>query len=109
MIESNNVFYISNFNVIGGVETFIYELARKYKNYDITVLYKTGDDNQIKRLKKYVRVIKYDGQKVKCKKAFFNYETDIINNVEANEYIQLIHALFKTQGLTPRIEPKITK
>lgn len=109
MIESNNVFYISNFNSIGGVETFIYELARKYKDYDITVLYKTGDDNQVERLRKYVRVIKYNGQKVKCKKAFFNYETDIIKNVEADEYIQLIHALFKTQGLTPRIEPKITK
>lgn len=109
MIKSNNIFYVSNFNVIGGVETYIYELARKYKDYDITVVYKTGDEKQLKRLKKYVRVIKYNGEKIKCKKAFFNYETDIINNVEAEEYIQLIHALFKTQGITPRIEPKITK
>ena len=109
MIESNNIFYVSNFNTIGGVETFAYELARKYKDYDITIIYKTGDEKQLKRLKKYVRVIKYNGQQIKCKKAFFNYETDIIKNVEAEEYIQLIHALFKTQGLTPRIEPKITK
>ena len=27
MIESANVFYISNFNVIGGTEQFIYELT----------------------------------------------------------------------------------
>ena len=109
MIKSNNVFYVSNFNTIGGVETYIYELARKYKDYDITVIYKTGDEKQLRRLKKYVRVIKYNGQKIECKRAFFNYETDIINNVEAEEYIQLIHALFKTQGIIPRIEPKITK
>ena len=109
MIESKNIFYISNFNTIGGVETFIYELARKYKDYDITVIYKTGDEKQLKRLKQYVRVKKYNGQNIKCKKAFFNYETDIIDNVEADEYIRLIHALFKTQGIYPRIEPKITK
>lgn len=109
MIESNNIFYVSNFNVIGGVETFIFELARKYPNYDITVVYKTGDEKQLERLKKYIRVIKWNNQKFKCKKAFFNYETDIIENIEAEEYIQLVHALFKTQGLTPRINPKITK
>lgn len=109
MIEANNVFYVSNFNTIGGVETYIYELSRKYKNYDITVVYKTGSLEQIKRLKKYVRVIKYNAEIIKCKKFFCNYETDIIENVEAEEYIQLIHAMFKTQGLTPRVHPKITK
>ena len=109
MIEANNVFYVSNFNTIGGVETYIFELARKYKNYDITVVYKTGNAEQIRRLKKYVRVIKYDAEIIKCKKFFCNYETDIIDNVEAEEYIQLIHAMFKTQGITPRVNPKITK
>lgn len=108
MIKSNNIFYVSNFNTIGGVETYIFELARKYQDYDITVIYKTGNEAQIKRLKQYVRVIKYNGDKIQCKKAFFNYETDIIDNVEAEEYIQLIHAMFKTQNLTPRINPKIT-
>lgn len=109
MIECKNLFYVSNFNSIGGVETYIFELARKYKDYDITVVYRTGDANQIKRLKQYVRVIRYNGEKIKCKKAFFNYETDIIDNVESEEYVQLIHAMFKTQGITPVVCPKITK
>lgn len=110
MIESKNIFYVSNFNTIGGVETYIFELARKYSDYDITVIYNSGSINQIKRLKKYVRVVKYQGQKIKCDKAFFNYETDIIDKVEAKEYIQLIHAMFKTQGnLTAQINKKITK
>ena len=109
MIECKNLFYVSNFNTIGGVETYIFELARKYNDYDIVVIYKTGSNEQIRRLKKYVRVIKWNNQKVKCKKAFFNYETDIIEKVEADEYIQLIHAMFKTQGITPRVNPKIDK
>ena len=109
MIESSNIFYVSNFNSIGGVETYIYELVRKYKDYDITVIYKTGDKKQIERIKKYVRIIQYKDQKIKCKRAFFNYETDIIDNIEAEEYIQLIHAMFKTQKIQPRICDKITK
>lgn len=109
MIESKNIFYVSNFNVIGGVETFIYELAKKYNDYDITVVYKTGDDKQISRLRKLVKVVKFNNQKFKCKKAFFNYETNIIDYIEADEYIQIIHAMFKTQGLRPNINPKITK
>lgn len=109
MIECSNLFYISNFNTIGGVETFIFELARKYQDYDIVVIYKSGSIDQVNRLKRYVKVIHWNNQKVKCKKAFFNYETDIIDNVDAEEYIQIIHAMFKTQGIKPRINPKINK
>ena len=57
LIETTNLFYVSNFNVIGGVETFIYELTKKYKDLDITVVYRTGHVNQIARISKNVRVI----------------------------------------------------
>lgn len=109
MIESTNVFYISNFNVIGGTEQFIYELTRKYKDIDITVVYKTGHWKQIERIAKYVRIIKYKGEKIKCKKFFCNYETDIIENVDAEVYTQIIHAMFKTNRLHPRVNKKITQ
>lgn len=109
MIESANIFYVSNFNCIGGVETFIYELARKYSNYDITVIYKTGDLKQLQRLKEFVRVIKYENQLIKCDRAFFNYEMDIIDKIKAKEYIRIIHALYKTQNLIPNTHPKITR
>ena len=108
-ISASNVFYVSNFNVIGGVETYIYELARKYNDYDIAVVYKTGHPKQIRRLMKYVKVYKYKGGFIKCKKFFCNYETDIIDNVDAEEYTQIIHAMFKTNKITPRIEPKIQR
>jgi hypothetical protein len=50
----SNVFYIPHFNVIGGIETYIYELAKKYSKYDITVVYSYGDYKQIVRLSKYI-------------------------------------------------------
>lgn len=106
-IETTNLFYVSNFNVIGGVETFIYELARKYHDKDITIVYKTGNHRQIERIAKFVRIIKFDGQQIKAKKAFFNYETDIIDNIDADDYTQIIHAMFKTNRITPKINNKI--
>ena len=107
-LEASNVFYVSNFNVIGGTETYIYELTRKYKDIDITIIYKTGHWKQIERIAKNVRIVKYHGGKIKCKKFFCNYEIDIIDNVEADEYVEVIHAMYKTNRLTPHVHEKIT-
>lgn len=94
-----NIVYIKNLNIIGGTESFIYYLIKKYQDYDITVFFKSGAPEQINRLSQYARVKRYLGQKIQCEKAFFNYTTDIIDNVEAKEYIQIIHTDFKEQGL----------
>jgi len=110
MIEATNMIFITNFNVIGGVETFIYELVKKYKDIDIMVVYSTGDYNQIARIVKYARIKKFkEGITYKCRNAFFNYENYFIDHVEAEEYVQIIHAMYKTNHLKPRIHPKITK
>ena len=108
MITGSNIFYISNFNVIGGVETFLYEICKKYHDYDITVIYRTGHSSQIQRIAKYVRIIKYHDEKIKCKKFFCNYEIDAIKNVEADEIIQVIHAMYKTNKIKPRLDSRFT-
>lgn len=109
-IEAKNVFYFSYINTIGGVETFFYNLARKYKNYDILILYSSASDAQIKRLMKYVRVEKFVGQDILCDKAFFNYSVSgVIDHIKANEYIQIIHADYAAQGLKPSFDKKITR
>ena len=103
-----NVFYFGNINAIGGIETFFWHLARKYKDWDITILYKTGDQQQIRRLEQFVRVVQYTGQKIVCEKAFFNYNADIIDNVEAQEYNLILHADYKAQNIQPLpLYPKI--
>lgn len=108
MKEYNNVLYFNNINSIGGVESMFYYLAKKYQDYDITIFYKTGDIKQIKRLQKLCFCKQYHGEKIKCKKAFFNYSKDIINNIDAEEYIEIIHRDVKALGQW-NIHPKITK
>ena len=104
-----NIFYFDRINKIGGVETFFYEIAKKYCNYDITVFYSYGDLKQIKRLKQLVRVIKYTGQKIKCKNAFFNYNLKPIEHIQAENYYEIIHANYKDLGVYPNVHPKIDK
>ena len=83
-----NVFYFKNINSIGGIETFFWQLGKKYgKNFDITIFYRVGDVNQIRRLSQYVRVKKFrDGQKIRCKRVFLCFNLDIIDSIEADEY-----------------------
>ena len=103
-----NIFYFYNINAIGGIETFFYNLARKYKDWDITIYYQVGDAKQIERLRKYVRVKRYKGEKIVCERAFFNFNLDIIDNVEAKEYIQIEHGDYKAMGIWPNTSPKLT-
>lgn len=104
----NNVFYFRVINSIGGIETFFYQLAKKYKDYDITIYYKTADKEQLRRLKKYVRCIQYNGEHIKCERIFFNFNLDIIDNVEAKEYYQIAHGDYKAMRVKPNIHPKLT-
>lgn len=104
-----NIFYFRMLNAIGGIETFFYYLAKKYSEWDITIYYSIGDPEQVKRLKEYVRVKKYNGEHIVCDKAFFNFNLDIIDNVEAKEYIQIAHGDYKAMGIKPNTHPKITK
>ena len=64
--------------------------------YDITIFYDTADSTQLKRLRKYVRCKKrVVGEKVKCKKAFFNFNLDMIDDVDADEYYFVSHANYE--------------
>lgn len=110
MEEYNNVFYFANLNVIGGVETFFYYIAKKYSSIaDITVFYRNGDPKQLQRLRKLVRVKKFNNQKIKCKKLFVNYTLDILDYAESEENIEIIHGDLKAMGKPPKIDSRIDK
>ena len=104
-----NIFYFDRINSIGGVETMFFEIAKKYCENDITIFYNWGDQEQLKRLKKYIRVEKYTGQDIKCDKAFFNYNLRPIEKVHANKYYSIIHADYKDMGVMPKVHPKINE
>ena len=108
-MKYKNLFYYAHVNIIGGVETFFWEIAKKYgKDHDITLLYKTGDRLQLQRLRELIRVVQYTGGIVQCEKAFFGYAHDALDQIEADEYIQIIHADFKDpylarNGYAPKV------
>ena len=97
-------------NSIGGVESWLYYISRLVKDYDITVLYKSGDTKQIKRLSKNIRCIKWDGfETFKCKKLFVNYNPEILGKVSADETYFFIHSDYKSltaKGQLPKAYPR---
>lgn len=110
MIESSKnfkcIFYFHTINQIGGVESFLWYLSQLY---DIELYYKEGDIKQLERLSTQIPIHKYRGGIIKCDKAFFNYNPDIIDMVEANEYIGIVHCDYKQCEFSPCLHPKIKK
>lgn len=106
-----NVFYVPHFNIIGGIETYCYELAKKYKDKDITFVYSntTSDINQLNRIRKYARVIYQpfnSKDKIKCKRLFVMYRCKL-ELFDAEEVIQIIHADYEAQKLKPNLDEQI--
>lgn len=108
----DNIFYFKKINRIGGTEQFLYEIAKKYHELDITVFYDEADIYQLTRLRKYIRCKKrIPRQKVICKRAFFNFNIEMIDDVESTEnyYAFVSHANYEELGYKPPIEhPKLT-
>ena len=106
-----NLIYVSHINVIGGIETFLYNLALQVQDKaDLTIVYKIGDKTQLDRLRKLVRIIRYQpGMTFSVENALFNYDTDIIDKIDAKEYIQIIHGDYKALGVKPNPHPKMTR
>mgnify|MGYP003302360471 CR=1 FL=1 len=92
-----------------GTESFFYYMAKKFKDRDITFLYQVGHVDQVNRLKKYARTIRWDGQIVECDKFYINYTPNIMDYVKANEYIQIIHTDYMNQEVGFAPHPLVTR
>lgn len=105
-----NVIYFPSFNIVGGVETFCYEMALKYgKDYDITVCYQNGDPQQMSKIAKVCRVIRVTpDDKIECEVFIFGWGWDILENVTAKRYIQTFHADYINRHLNPCPSEKVT-
>ena len=106
-----NLYYFRVISRIGGTEQFLYELAKKYHRYDITVMYDECDFEQLMRLKKLVRCIRRQpGRRYYAKKAFYNFNIEAIDQVEADEHIFVCHAVYQELQFEPPIDhPKLTR
>lgn len=105
-----NVITINHINCIGGVEEFIYQLAKNYER-DFTVYYRTGDPDQINRLMNYCNVIQFTGnEQIVCERAFYDYGINyFIDHIEAKEHYEVLHADYKVLRIQPHTHPKVTK
>jgi glycosyltransferase involved in cell wall biosynthesis len=106
-----NVFYFNTLNSIGGIETFFWNLGKKYgKDFDITLFYRSGDPAQIERLSQFIRVRRFrEGMKIRCKRAFVCFNTDIMDDIEADEYYQMLHGDYVSLGVYPQYHYKVQK
>lgn len=110
-LRLKNVLYFPNINVVGGIETFCYEMGLKYgKKYDITLIYQNGDPQMIAKIAETCRVIKYrEGDEIICDTFIFGYGHEIIQHVTAKEIIQTFHADYINRHLNPCFDERITK
>ncbi len=114
-IEHKNIFYVNDLNVIGGVETYIYEILKKYHKLDICIVYKTAYQNQLNRIKKFCKAYKHTDEILVCDVCVINYDISIIPYICKNAKIyQGIHAdydhpYYVTRGFKPPTDPRIYK
>lgn len=90
-----NVFYFSEINSVGGVESWLWYLSKKY---DFQVYYRKANPEQIKRLAQNVECHKYK-EPIKCDKFFCNYNY----NIEVDSPIKkhIIHCDYKNVWFKP--------
>lgn len=79
---------------IGGIETFLFNLVKYYKDYDITILGRSIDIDQFVALSKYANVKIDDYKKFECDVLILgNYNCDyILGRAAAKKIYQMIHA-----------------
>ena len=93
IIKHANIIYMPTISPLGGIETYVYEIIKKYHNLDIAVVSKNCDLIQKARLERYCKVYIHTNEKIECNVAIINYDQSIIPfiNQEAAIY-QTIHA-----------------
>lgn len=102
-----NIFYFKQIHKMGGTEQFLYEIAKKYNNYDIVILCDYIDITQRRRLEKYVRVIIRNlNETYECEKCFLNFNVDGAVSIKAKQYYFVSHAIYQELGYKPPIEDK---
>ena len=105
-----NIYYFRVISRIGGTEQFLYEMAKKYHKYDLVILYDECDFDQLIRLRKLVRCIRRKpNEKYYAEKAFYNFNIEAIDQIEAKEHIFICHAVYQELEFEPPIDhPKLT-
>lgn len=92
-----NAYYFRHLNKIGGIESHLRYLAKKYADkYEIVVFYKTADMEQLEHLRKYVRVVQIEkGDLVRCNKMFCCFNREILEQTKADKTYLVLHGDYR--------------
>lgn len=95
---------------MGGIETWIYNLAKIYGRTHKFAVFCGGRVayDYLKKVFPYIEIKTYNGQKIRTKKAIFCYDFMGIHTCEADEIIHVIHADYNSIPL-PIAIPKEVK
>ena len=100
MIEHANIIFMPNISALGGIETYVYELVKKYYYLDIAVVCNRIHPTQEERIRKYCKVYKHNGEMINCKVAIINYNQEIIKYINKDAKIyQTIHADYTNEAI----------
>lgn len=110
MVEKyKTVIYYQNISPIGGIEQWIYSIAKLYSDtHDITVMYKAIAPEQLKRLKPLVKCVEYKDQLIECDTLIHCLNYDIINTAKFNRCIATVHADFSHLSFKMKLHDRIT-
>ena len=118
-IRHENIIYVRDLSEIGGVESYTYEMVKKYKDLDIAVVYKTAHPSQLERIQKYCPTYQHINEDIICKVAIINYDVTIIDYITKNIWkenakdgegiYQGVHADYENPAYTwkPPTDPRI--
>ena len=110
-INHANIIFMPTISALGGIETYVYELVKKYHDRDIAVVSNSCDEKQAKRIRKYCKLYIHHGEKINCKVAIINYDQSIIKYIcdDAKIY-QTIHADYTNPiyNHKPQPHPRVT-
>lgn len=106
--KCSNAYYFRHLNAIGGIESHLMYIGRKYgEKYDITVIYRTGDPDQIARLSKLVRCVQIDDNDfVECNVIFCCFNREILNQCKAKKKYLVLHGDYKDMVMRNQIAAK---
>ena len=97
--KRDTIIYFSNIHVIGGIETWIYNLGKKY---EFSVVYNKANKKQLERLADIgIETIKYVGQDIECDTLIFNIFD--VPPIKSKKRYVFMHGLYDELGDIPEI------
>ena len=113
IIEHDNILYMTDIPQIGGTSTYVLEMVKKYKDLDIAIVCKSIDFDFARKLWNYCKVYQLNPEdQVKCKVCIINYDTSMLDQIEADDIIMVVHGDYANENYEQYPDfkhPKITK